>query len=169
MTRLAPNLLLALALAGSLAACDSNDDGPDPSDVAGIYNVTTFSFDPDIGVLPTIDVLGDTLEAGQTSLEILDGGQVLFRYRRQGGTARVLTGEASVRSEQVRITFDSDSGTLRQRILLPNQVTFDRDGSTLSAEEEATVDLEAYSPRYGRDGTFDSVDGTLLLTLTPRG
>ena len=171
MTRLALRLLFVVALAGGLVACDSNDDGPDPADVAGVYNVTTLSFDPDLGIIGPVSVL-DTLDAGQSSLEILDGGQVLFRYRLQGtgSTSQVLTGDASVRNEQVRITFGEGSETARRRLLLPNQLTFDRDGSTLSADTETTVNLGQYSPRYrDRDGTFNSVRGTLTVTLTPRG
>ena len=171
MTRFALRLLFVVALAGGLSACDSEGaDGPDPSDVAGVYAISTFSFDPDIQILDPVSVL-DTLDAGQSSLEILDGGQVLFRYRLRGtgSTSRLLTGEASVRNEQVRITFEDGSETLRRRLLLPNQVTFDRDGTTLSAETETTVNLEAFSPRYGTGGTFRNVEGTLVLTLTPRG
>ena len=169
MTRSAPRLLFVLALAGALAACDSNDtDGPTPSDVAGVYNVTTFTFDPDIQVLETISVR-DTLVADQTTMEILSGGQVFLRYRLQNSpNERLVLGEASVRSEQVRVTFDDGTQTDRRRILLPSQVTFDRDGTTLSAEAETTVNLEAYSPRFGTGGTFREVDGTLRITLTPR-
>ena len=167
MTRLALRLLFVAALVGGLSACDSEGVRPDPGDVAGVYNVSTLSFDPDIQILPAVNVR-DTLVTAETTLEILDGGQVLFRYRRQNGTARLLTGEASVRTEQVRITFEAGSASLRQRLLLPNQLTFDREGSTLTAETETTVNLEAYSPRYGSDGTFRDVNGTLTVVLTPQ-
>ena len=172
MTRLALRLLFVVALVGAVSACDSGNGGdPDPVDVAGVYNVTTFSFDPDIQILPTVNVQ-DTLVAGQTTLEIFESGQVLFRYKRLGTDSRerLLTGEASVRREQVRITFDDASAEFRPRVLLPKQITFDREGSTLTSETEATVNLSQYSPRYrDSDGTFNSVRGTLSLTLTPRG
>ena len=169
MLRSAPRLLSVLALAAVLAACDSNDGpDPEPADVAGEYNVTAFTFDPDIQVLDPINVL-DTLATGRTRLEILSGGQVFLRYQRQNSPVeRLVLGEASVRTEQVRITFEDGTDQDRRRILLPSQVTFDREGATLSAETEATVDLEAYSPRFGTDGTFRDVDGTLRITLTPR-
>ena len=171
LPRLALRLLIAAVLVGGLSACDSGGDDPEPADVAGVYNVSTLTFDPDIGILGDVSVL-DTLDAGQTSLEILDSGQVLFRYRLQGtgSTSQLLTGEASVRNEQVRITFGDGTDTARRRLLLPNQITFDRDGSSLSAETQTTVDLSRYSPRFeDRDRTFSSVRGTLRLTLTPRG
>ena len=172
MTRLALRLLFVVALAGAVSACDSSDGGdPDPSDVAGVYTVTAFTFgDTNVPVVGSVNVL-DTLATDQTSLEILDGGQVLFRYRLRGAgsTSRLLTGEASVRTEQVRITFEDGSETLRRRLLLPNQITFDRDGGTLTAEAVETVNLEAFSPRFGTSGALQSVRGTLRLTLTPQG
>lgn len=167
MTRLALRLLFVLALASGLSACDSGDGGgSSPEDVAGVYTASEFRFVPSASALSPVNVR-DTLSVDQSSLEILDGGQVLFRYRLQGGTSQLLLGEASVRSQQVRITFDAGTAAQRQRLLLPNQVTFDRDGSTLTSDTQTTVNLESYSPRYS-GGLFSEVPGRLVLTLAPQ-
>ena len=130
--------------------------------------MSTFSFDPDIPILDTFSVL-DTLDASATNLQIFTGGQVILQYERlNSNTTRVVAGEAAVRREQIRITFDDGTVSDRRRILLPNQVTFDREGTTLTSEQDVTLNLEDFSPRYGTTGTFENVSGTLTITLTPR-
>lgn len=160
--------LSAVVALVALAACDSGDsvDPPGPADVAGIYDVAEFRFRPDAAALAPVNLL-DTLVAADTKLYILDGGDAFLLYRFRGGAARVLLGEAEVRRQQVRLSFESDTEQARERLLLPGEPTdnldFDREGSTLVAMASTRANLAAYdSDRYGG---FNDVPGTLVLRL----
>lgn len=163
MPRLAP--LLVFAAAALLAACDSGPavDPPSPADIAGVYDVQEFRFTPDAGALDPA-VLLDTLVAADTRLEVLDGGDALFRYRFRGGVQRVLQGEVEVRAEEVRLTFDG--GADRTSLLLPERLVLTRAGTALAAAEETRANLEAYDRSEYRG--FTDVPGVLALRLALR-
>jgi hypothetical protein len=168
MTTRPSRLLIAVPLlfAVALAACDSDGgDAPTPADIAGVYDVQELRFRPNAGALSAANVL-DTLVAENTSFEILDSGDAIFRYRIRGGQTRVLLGEVEVRSQEVRLQFESGSATARQQLLLPESIVFTREGTGLSASVETRVDLEAYDP--DQYDTFDNVLGRLTLRLSPR-
>ena len=165
--RLLP-LLAALALV-SLGACDSGDavDTPTPADVAGVYDVADLRFVPNSPGLRTV-ILADTLVAGDTSVRLFDGGQATLEFRREGGVARFVPGEFEVRRRQLRLTFDGGNGEALARLLLPQELTFDRDDDSgaLSLQEPLTANLEAYDA--ARYGGFRSVPGTLTFRLNAR-
>ena len=162
------SLLGALALV-SLSACDSGDDGdePTPADVAGFYDFDAFRFVPDAPGVQSVNV-ADTLVAGDSFIRLFDGGQATLEFRRQSGVARFVPGEFEVRRRQLRVTFDGGNAETLSRLLLPQVLIFDRDAATggLVLEEDLTADLEAYDA--GRYGGFRSVPGTLTLQLSPR-
>lgn len=167
MTRHALPLLLAVVLAVGLAACDSSDSvEPSPADIAGTYDVTAFRFQARAGGISPVN-LRDTLNVEATNVRFLNSGQVVVNYVFQGGNEQVLLGQATVREEEVRVQFPDEDG--RERLLLPESLTFDRDGTTLAASADTRVNLAAFSDRFDDDeGTFEDIPGTLTLTLTPR-
>ena len=168
MLRPALRSLLAVALVAGLAACDSDSaTAPSPADIAGTYDVTDFRFRANASAIGTVNVL-DTLNVANTNVRFLNSGQVAVNVEFQGNDDLVLLGQATVREREVRVRFGGDTEEARQRLLLPEDITFERNGTTLSASTSTRVDLEAFSPRFGDDGTFDDVAGTLTLTLTPR-
>ena len=168
MIRPALLLSLAVALVAGLSACDSNDAAePSPADIAGTYDLSDFRFRANASAIGTVD-LRDTLNVETSNVRFLNSGQVVVNYEFQGGDEQVLVGQATVREDDVRVRFGGDTEDARERLLLPEDLTFERNGTTLSASTSTRVDLEAFSGRFGDDGTFDDVAGTLTLTLTPR-
>lgn len=161
-------LTLLLALAVALGACDSGDaiDPPSPADIEGTYDFAAFRFEPAATALQPANVLPLLVQA-ESRVEILDSGDVIFRYRLQGGTTRVLLAEVEVRRDQVRMTFEGQTDAGRVGVLLPEQLVFDRVDDLLAASTATRVDLEAYdADRYAG---FNDVPGTLVLRLTPTG
>lgn len=161
-------LLLALLAAVALAACDTGDaiDPPSPADIEGVYAVAALRFEPAASALDPADVT-DELVGSDTRVEILDSGDVIFRYRLQGGTARVLLATVEVRRDQVRLRFRGETDAGRVGVLLPTTLVLDRIDDVLAAAEATRVDLEAYDPE--RYAGFRDVPGTLVLRLTPTG
>jgi len=157
---------LLLAAVVLFAACDSGNaiDPPSPADIEGIYTVTAFRFDPAASALQSADVLSE-LVAADTRVEILDSGDVIFRYRLSGETTRVLLATVEVRRDQVRLTFRGQTDAGRVGVLLPTSLTLDRVDTVLAASEATRVDLEAYDA--ARYSGFRDVPGTLVLRLTP--
>jgi hypothetical protein len=164
-------LVAALFLAVTLivfTGCDTSDPVPtvEPVEVAGVYDFTQFRFDPDRSVLLPVNVL-DSLVADETSLRLADNGEFLLTYQFEGETF----------PDNVRGTFDAsrDAVTLEAResdadrfaaLLLPRQITFDREGDTvLLLDEQRTVDLAAYDEDY--EG-FDPQPGQLTVRLQLR-
>ncbi len=160
-------LFLAAFALLAFGACDSGDtiDPPTPADVAGVYDFAEFRFVPRAAALQPVSVI-DTLIAADSFIELLDGGQATLRFRRNGGTTRLVPGDVEVRRREVRVTFAAGNDVALGRLVLPQVLTFTRDGDALTLSTERTANLEAYdSDRYGG---FTAVDGTLNLRLTPR-
>ena len=161
-----------LSVLGTLAllavsACDSGDavDPPSPADVAGTYDIEALRFVPTSTALTPVSVL-DTLVTSESFVRILDGGQATLEFRRTGGTARFVPGEVEVRSRQVRLTFASGNEAVLGRLVLPQTLTFDRDGDDLDLSTDLTANLESYDAvRYGG---FTAVPGELTVRLALR-
>ncbi len=165
--RLALLSAAVLVAAVAFSACDSGNavDPPTPADVAGVYTFDAFRFQPDAGALQGVNVL-DTLVTDESFVELLDSGQATLRFRRTGGTTRFVAGTFEVRRDQIRLTFQGGNEATLGRLVLPNVLTFDRTGDTLSLEDDFTANLEAYdSSRYAG---FGSIPGTLTLRLSLR-
>lgn len=153
----------------AFTGCDTSDPVPsvEPVEVAGIYDFTELRFDPDRSIIVPLNVL-DSLIADQTSLQLADNGEFQLTYRFEGETF----------SDNVRGTFEAsrDAVTLEARaadadrfasLLLPRQVTFDRESaSVLVLDEQRTVDLADYDPEY--DG-IEPQPGQLTVRLQRRG
>lgn len=151
----------------TVAACDSGDavDPPSPADVAGVYDIEALRFVPTSTALAPVSVL-DTLVAAESFVRILDGGQATLEFRRLGGSARFVPGTVEVRSGQVRLTFQEGNADVLARLVLPNVLTFDRDGEDLDLSTPFTANLEAYdATRYGG---FTAIPGTLTIRLALR-
>ena len=162
-------LLAALALT-AVAACDSGPaiDPPTPADVAGIYDIGTLTFTPDATALGPVDVTDDLVLA-ESFVELLDSGQAVLRFRREGTgtTTRLVTGEFDVRRLELRVTFSAGNEAALGRVLLPQVLTFTRSGDdALSLSIDRTANLAAYdADRYSG---FTAVDGTLAVALNRR-
>ena len=165
--RLVPSLLFVIALV-AFVGCDTSDPVPsvEPVEVEGIYDFIALRFDPDRSIIVPVNVL-DSLIADQTSLQLADNGEFQLTYRFEGETF----------SDNVRGTFEAsrDAVTLEARaadadrfasLLLPRQVTFDRESdSLLVLDEQRTVDLADYDPEY--DG-IEPQPGRLTVRLQLR-
>ena len=159
-------LLSAVVLAVvALPACDSGNavDPPTPADVAGVYTFDAFRFQPTATALQPVNVL-DTLVTDESFIELLDSGDAALRFRRTGGTTRIVPANFEVRRNEIRLTFQGGNEATLGRLLLPNVLTFDRTGDALALTDELTANLEAYD--VGRYSGFTSIPGTLTLRLS---
>lgn len=159
--------VVAFAAVLLCSACDSTDadDDPRPADVAGVYTFTGFSFDPTGSGIELVNVL-DTLVAEETSLELLDSGQFILRYRFVGGSQQVVSGVFDVDEEEITLSAEGDlNARLLGDILLADPITLERNELTtvLSADFSTTANLEAFSE--DRYAGLTSVPGRMQLGL----
>lgn len=134
-----------------------------PEQVAGTYRVVEFRFVPNASAIATADVL-DELDSDDTYLELLTGGVGQFNLRAEGERASLQPGTFGIGGNNVTFRFTGGDRDTREALLLPNRVTFSASGSgTLIAEEEATVDLEAFDGR--RYAGLENVEGVLRMRL----
>lgn len=152
-------------LAVLLAACDSGDDDPSPTDVAGEYIFTEFRFVPDSPILPPAVVL-DTLVASNTRLQLFSSSRFTLLYHVQGASPEFIGGNFDVSDDRVRIQGREDEEQFYRQLLLSPEFTLRREGpDEFSATIRRTVDLEEFSDRYRG---LRSVDGQVFLHLTRR-
>jgi hypothetical protein len=171
-------LLLLLALAPLLIACDS-DDGPSGPQVDGFYQATSYTFRQDGGsLIGTVDILSHMAQVGGEPQFTLDlfGRDNDFNlvYRLEGATARSnISGSFSTAADnRVTVGF-GDNNRDAVRVLLPPSLTFSilERGAALSGSANTTVSFEQLAEldpdRFGglSNGT---VRGTLTLTFERR-
>lgn len=161
---LAAFFLAAVALVG----CDTTDPVPpaEPDEVAGIYEIVEFRFDPQPEFVPDVSVL-DTLVLDRTSVELLDSGQFQFRYRLLGGLDNIINGTFTATSAEVSLRFEEGFESRLRALLLERTLRFERvSGERLRLSISKTVDLEAYSEEYEDTGLdLTDVPGRLELEL----
>lgn len=159
-----PCIPLAL-LVVLLAACDSGDDDPGPTDVAGEYVFTEFRFVPDSPLLPPAVVL-DTLVESNTRLQLFSSGRFTLLYHLQGASPEFIGGSFDVSHDRVRIRGREDEERFYRQLLLSPEFTLRREGpDEFSATIRRTVDLAQFSDRYRG---LRSVDGQVVLHLMRR-
>ncbi|MEM1044016.1 MAG: hypothetical protein AAGI91_15490 [Bacteroidota bacterium] len=165
-------LAAALALCVLLAGCDTTDPEPpvSPDDVAGLYDLTEFQFDPQAGAIADADVL-DRLEPGAT-IDLLNtqrGGQFQLRYQFAGELPDIISGDFAVTQGNVTLTVREQDRASLPGLLLDPEIVFVRESETvLSRSVTKSVNLEAFdADAYGGAGLTD-VRGTLTVRLVQR-
>lgn len=170
------NVLVAGFLAfAAVAACTSEDEGPfgprlDREQVAGVYNLTTLTFDPR-GSLPAKDVLGLLPPADRPQLVVGrtdDTFQIAFRDP-VTGLIEPLAGTYELREKGIRLNF----ATLQdaQRLLFPQQIdlAFAEEAVTLSDERNQSVPLPRLRelvPEFAEEPLANPVPGRLMVLFT---
>jgi len=165
---------LALIPALILMACGENAGlvGPviDRADVAGVYNLTTLTFDPQ-GSLPARDVLALLEQADRPQLVLgrTDNTfQLAFRDP-TSGLIEPLTGTYDLLARGVRLNFPAPSDG--QRLLLPQRVDlmFAAESITLTFEGTLSVPLPRLRelvPAFREEPLSNPVPGRLALLFT---
>ena len=162
-------LIFPILLFGAVAlsACDSGDpiDEPEPADVAGRYNFTQFTFQPNSQAVLPINVL-DTLVLDQSHLDLSSGGNFILAYEFIQGDQFFLGGDFRVTATSVRISGSEDDRSDFNRLLLTEEFTLRRDADNtgvLTAEIPRTIsDPGDYFDLY--EG-IESISGTLRMRL----
>ncbi len=154
------------------AGCDTTDPEPptSPADVAGLYDITDFLFDPNAGAIADADVL-DRLEPGAT-LDLLNtqrGGQFQLRYQFVGELPDLISGDFTVTQNTVTLTVREEDRPSLSGLLLDSLIPLMRESDTvLSRSVAKSVNLEDFDPmQYGGAG-LTNVQGTLTLRLVQR-
>lgn len=164
-------MLLLVGLFGllGLMGCDSNDGGS--GDLDETYTFARLEFDPDGSGLPLANVLQDTLNAANSSVEFVQGGELAILARFRDGSRIIINGTYERRGNEVSIDL-RDSG-LASRLLLPNEfrLVLQNNESRLVPEDEEGIRLEninlgAYNPEVYGD---IEADGRLQVELQRSG
>jgi hypothetical protein len=165
-----------LAMAGlTVIACD-DDDGPteprlDRADVAGVYTLTTFTFDPQ-GSLPAVDIkagLGTTIPSQM--IVTADGRLQFLVQDAQSGLTITASGDYETTSSGIRIEFD-DNGRYEDLLMSQRmELEFSETAGTLSFSGAAPdgvprARLLAFAPQLQDEQLLDPTPGTMELTLT---
>jgi hypothetical protein len=141
---------LTALMAGTalLAACGGDASGPSRTDLAGTYELTTLSFDPQ-GVLPEVDLL-DRLDVTGIQLTLADDGRAQLLYQEPGsGLVNIVEGSYSTPEIGARIHFTATAAL--NRLMIPARLTYTYDSGALTFDGEAP----------------DGVDRQRLLQLVP--
>ena len=171
---------LPLALLGAavaLGGCDDEsplDVGLGPDDVAGVYDITEMSFDPD-GSVPGVDIL-ERIDDGDITprLTIYRGNdrfQIAYNTPEDPPGIGIIEGEYEVIADGVRLTFDSELDA--NKLILPVRLDlayFGLDG-VLSFDGSVNVNLDSLVelvPEYEEEQFPDPVRGRLVIKFTRR-
>lgn len=163
-----------LAFAVLLGACGDGGTGPNTpdltrADVAGIYDMTELSFDPQ-GSLPSTDLLARLDAANLPQLVVSsnkDSVQLIFRE--PGGLFRTPRGSYVLGDDDITITMANASEP--GELLLPRTLTYEFDGAaeTLSFAGLINADttrLFALVPEWSDEPVVNPLPGTLTVEFT---
>lgn len=163
---------VALGLAVAVAACESDSTGPtlDRAEVAGTYELTTLSFDPQ-GSLAEVSLAGQFAGVLEPRLILSATGDAQLLYTDPvTDLARTVDGSYTTTSTGVRISFDS--GDTYAELLLPRTIRLDFDATagTLTfdgaAQGVARARLIALAPELATEQLLDPVPGDLRVVFT---
>ncbi len=163
-SRLAAGLTVAVVLASAwTAGCDSNEDKPEPAEVAGEYRFTELRFVPLSSAVQSVNVL-DTLVTSATRLQLFSSGRFTLLYQFEGERAEFIGGDFSVSSSRVVLKGEKDQERFYRALLLDLETSLvrEQDDVTLNGNVRRKVNLEAFSPRYRG---LPSVEGDMKITL----
>jgi len=166
-----------LFCAAGLAAC-GDDGGPtgsnDPdltrADVAGQYEMTVLTFDPQGSGLAEEDLLARVDFAHVPELIVAaneDSLQLVFRI--EGSLLRIVPGTYDLGDDG--ITAELDNATVPGELLLPQDIAylFDEEGGTLHFSgtiQADTARLFELVPEWSGEPVTDPLPGTLTVTFT---
>ena len=169
MIRRSTAALLAATLL--FAACDDDDPTePNGIEVAGSYDLTALTFDPQ-GTLAEVDLLA---RIGDSAPRLVLGGngvaQLVF-VDPQTGLFTTVTGTYTTPAGNVRVDFGTDVAA--ESILLPEEMTFTYDevAGTLTIDSAATAGVDRAQllilvPEWQQEQLLDPVPGVLFVEFT---
>ena len=162
-------LLVGLFGLAGLMGCDSNDGGR--GDLDETYIFTRLEFDPDGSGLPNANVLQDTLNAANSSVEFVQGGELAILARFRDGSRILINGTYERRGDEVNIDLQ-DSGLI-SRLLLPNEfrLVLQNNRSRLVPEDEEGIRLENVNLGAYNQEVYGNIeaDGRLQIELQRSG
>jgi hypothetical protein len=163
------NLLAAVAVAASAAACGGDPSTPSRPERAGTYVMTELSFDP-MGVLPQIDVLA-RLGAVPPQLLLTPRGDAQLIVRDPDtGLVKASTGTYTTPQTGVRIDFGE--GTAHRDVLLPRRMVLIAEADGRLTFDEDVLDgvtrqrLLQLVPEWADEQLLDPVPGRFTVTFT---
>lgn len=166
---------LVLMMALTVGACGDDDpsrpDDPDltRADVAGVYDMTELSFDPQ-GMLPLVDLL-ERVSAAQVPELIVaadrDSLQLVFRL--EGSLLRVVRGSYDLGDTGISVALAN--ATEPAEILIPGNLAyaFDGEAETLRFSgviQADTTRLFTLVPEWSGEPVTNPLPGTLSVTFT---
>ena len=164
-----------VGLAIAFAACGDDDpSGPDNpdltrADVAGVYNMTELSFDPN-GSLPLVNLLTRGSAAQVPELIVAadrDSLQLVFRL--EGSLLRVVRGSYDLDDDGISVELVNAAEPAE--ILIPRNLDylFDDEAETLRFSGAITADttrLFTLVPEWSGEPVINPLPGTLSVTFT---
>ncbi|CAN5854097.1 hypothetical protein BH23ACT11_BH23ACT11_15370 [soil metagenome] len=145
-----------------LPACSTNDPGAvSRAEVEGIYSISQLVFEPSASAVQPADV-GVRFDSGFTTIELLGSGDVLLRYRFEGGSSVLISGNYNMTRNGVRIEFAHADRSRQDAILLPSVIRMHLGAENLlTADVAMTANLDAYD--RSRYQGLTSVSGVLRV------
>ena len=172
MTRRSWPAVVVLAMA--LGACDDDPSRPDDpdltrADVAGVYDMTELSFDPQ-GSLPSVNLLARVSAAQVPELIVAadeDSLQLVFRL--EGSLLRVVRGSYDLGDDGISV--ELANATEPAEILIPRDLAyaFDEQAETLRFSGTISADttrLFTLVPEWSGEPVTNPLPGTLSVTFT---
>ena len=166
----------AVVLAMAVGACGDDDGGSGPNvpdltraDVAGIYEMTVLSFDPQ-GMLPEADLLARLDDANLPELVIAsDKDSLQLIFREPGGLFRTVAGSYQLGDDGITVTLSNS--TEPAELLLPRTLSylFDEASETLyfvGSIAADTTKLFALVPEWSEEPVTNPLPGVLEVEFT---
>lgn len=150
-----------------LLSCGGDAAGPSRSEVAGSYQLTALTFDPQ-GSLPGVDAL-ERLGAS-ARLVLAPGGEAQLVFE-DPETGLITTANGTYSTPQSAVRIDFGTNTASQLVLLSRRMTFGAAGATLrfdgaSPDGVARERLVQLVPEYADEQLLDPVPGLLVVEFT---
>lgn len=171
MRQLLGGVVLALAV---LACGDSGNEPELPrGDVAGVYDLSVLTFDPQGQALGTVDIRSRLGQDQTPSLNLSADGRAQLIYQDpQSGFIEQVPADFSTGNGTVRVVFAEGTTKYRQ-ILLPSSITFlyDEEAGTLTfsgISDASRARLQTLVPEWKDEPLSDPVPGTLTIVFKRR-
>jgi hypothetical protein len=160
--RFMPLVMLVLACGGDAA-------GPSRPEVAGSYQLTTLTFDPQ-GSLPVVDIL-PRLAGAVPRLILAPGGEAQLVFE-DPQTGLITTTNGSYSTPQSAVRIDFGANTAFRTVLLSRRMTFAADDAATLRFDGTSPDgvtrerLIELVPEFAGEQLLDPVPGQLIVEFT---
>jgi hypothetical protein len=161
-------ILLALA---ALTACGGDPSTPSRPELAGEYELTVLTFDPQ-GVLPAVDILPRLGGASVPRLILAPAGEAQLVFI-DPATGLINTSNGVYSTPDVGARFDFGTGSAFRVVLLSRRMTFayDEAAGTLTFDDTSPdgvqrARLVQLVPEWADEQLLDPVPGVLTIVFT---